>query len=493
MESFIDRYPSLRILLPVLTGIAVAMLFVRAIGHFAYTPDDTYIYLRTAVNLASGEGFAFNPGGSSYSVTGPLWALLIGAGSWMGLDPFIVAKGLDLTFAALSVIAFQLLVFTATGDRIMSVLAALMLTFDAWVLRWAGSGMETSLALLLTCVALRAALLNERLVVGAAAGLLALLRPEYLLLLPWIMAATFEAPWQAHLKRWVWPVAINTIIVASWWIIATVLTGSPLPSTFASKASGARDLSTIGWTVWETVRASGATQGASIIGLTALAITFRRKLRRQQSRLLLLLVGWPIVVSVLYVFQGVQVVSRYLLPFLPLVTAATFGVLSWLDISGVLSVRRVTSIALSVTFLSLTTNAVVYEVSIAPHVRQFALGMQQAMKPIAYWIRNNTDPADDVLAPDIGMVGYYGQRRVWDPAGLATPALRQAVDGFSYDEIMTRGLYRQIVDPRFVVDRTGEKERLVSARMRPIMTAEFQSMGVSMPGRQFVTLYEVKR
>ena len=156
MEALIERFPALRVLLPLLTGIAIAILFARAAAHFSYTPDDTYIYLRTAFNLASGEGMSFNPGGSSYSVTGPLWALLIGAGSWMGLDPYIVAKGLDLTFAGLSVLALQLLVFTATGDRVFSVLAALMLAGDAWLLRWAGSGMETSLALLLTCVALAA-------------------------------------------------------------------------------------------------------------------------------------------------------------------------------------------------------------------------------------------------------------------------------------------------------------------------------------------------
>lgn len=493
METLIDRYPSLRVLLPVLTGIAVATLFVRAVGHFAYTPDDTYIYLRTAQNLASGDGIAFNPGSSSYSVTGPLWALLIAAGSWMNLDPYVVAKGLDLTFASLSVVGLQLLVFTATGDRIMSVLAALMLTFDAWVLRWAGSGMESSLALLLTCVAFRAALLDERLVVGAAAGLLALLRPEYLLLTPWVIVATFEGPWRGHFSRWFWPLVINVVVVSVWWLVATIMTGGPFPSTFAGKASGAGDLSTVGWTIWETLRATGATQGASVIGLTALVLVFHRRLRRQEYRLMLLLVGWPVVVSGVYAVQGVQVISRYFLPMLPLITVATFGVLSWLDVSGVLSVRRVAAVALAIAGVSVGTNAVVYEISVAPHVREFALGMQQAMKPIAYWIRNNTDPADDVLAPDIGMIGYYGQRRVWDPAGLATPSLRRAVDGHSYDEIMTRGLYRPVVDPRYVIDRTRDKERLVSARMRPVMTAEFPSLGVSMPGRQYVTLYEVTR
>jgi hypothetical protein len=286
---------------------------------------------------------------------------------------------------------------------------------------------------------------------------------------------------------------LNAGIVGAWWLTAGILTGSPFPSTFAGKASGASGLANIGWTVWEIIRASGATQGASIIGLLTLGVVFRRKLRRAESRLVLLLVGWPVLVSTLYALQGVQVVSRYLLPMLPLVTVATFAVLSWLDISGVLFVRRVAAIALLIAGLSISSNVILYEVSVAPHVREFAMGMQHAIKPIAYWIRNHADPADDVLAPDIGMIGYYGQRRVWDPAGLATPALRRVVDGFSYDEIMTRGLYRQVVDPRFVIDRTREKERLVSDRMRPIITAEFPSLGVSMPGLQYVTLYEVLR
>src|SRR5437868_6061423 len=39
--------------------------------------DDTYIHFRFAQNLASGHGFAFNPGQSLPGSTSPLWVVLL--------------------------------------------------------------------------------------------------------------------------------------------------------------------------------------------------------------------------------------------------------------------------------------------------------------------------------------------------------------------------------------------------------------------------------
>ena len=77
----------------------VALFYVTVVFHYSYTPDDTYIYLQYAKNLANGNGFSFNANSPSYGITGPLWVLLIAGGVKAGLDPLIVAKTFDLLFA----------------------------------------------------------------------------------------------------------------------------------------------------------------------------------------------------------------------------------------------------------------------------------------------------------------------------------------------------------------------------------------------------------
>lgn len=493
MNAWLDRYPRLVLALPLLTAFAVGIFYLRVVAHFEYTPDDTYIYLRTAVNVVQGDGWSFNPGDPSYSVTGPLWAMLIAGGAAVGLDPYIVAKSLDATLAALAVLALQLLVFSATEDRLLAAWTAIITTFDASLLRWAGSGMETSLAVLLTILVVRYVIEDEWLIAGAALGLLVLVRPEYALLAPWIVIATRESPWKIHLRRWAAPLALMTAIAGAWWVSAAVWTGTSLPTTIGSKAGWWLDPARTATVVVESARIIAATHGIPVLVVIGMAFMLPRDDNPVRIRWWRLLIGWPVVLTAAYATQGVQVVSRYLAPALYLLTAAMLLAISiWLDARPG-RLRRATSFAFAVGALTIGLNTVVYEYRIAPHVREFTAGMQQGIKPIAFWLRNHAAPGDEVLAPDIGMVGYVSERRVWDPAGLATPTLRKAIGGRSYDEVMQHRLYRAVVDPRFVIDRSRDRERLADSTLRPIITAEMPGLGVTIPGVQYVTLYEAIR
>jgi hypothetical protein len=493
MDAWLERYPRLVLALPLLTAVAVGIFYLRVVSHFEYTPDDTYIYLRTAVNVVQGDGWSFNPGDPSYSVTGPLWAMLIAGGAAAGLDPYIVAKSLDATLAALAILALQLLVFSATEDRLLAAGAAIIMTFDASLLRWAASGMETSLAVLLTILVVRYVIDDEWLIVGAALGLLVLVRPEYVLLAPWIVIATRDMPWRRHLRRWSAPLAVATAIAGVWWILAAIWTGTSLPTTVGSKAGWWFDPDRTATVFMEGARIIAATHGIPALVVIGIAFMLRRGSNPVRTRWWRLLIGWPVVLTAAYATQGVQIVSRYLTPALFLLTVAMMLAISiWLEARPG-RLRRATAMALTAGLLTIGLNTAVYENRIVPHLREFTVGMQQGIKPIAFWLRNHSAPDDEVLAPDIGMIGYVSERRVWDPAGLATPSLRKAIEGHNYDEVMHRRLYRAVVDPRFVIDRTRDRERLADSTLRPIMTAEMPGLGVTIPGLQYVTLYEAVR
>ena len=163
-------------------GAIVLVFFVTTSLHFRYTPDETYVYLQYGRNIARGEGFSFNAGTLSYGVASPLWALLIAAGTKLSLDPYVVAKTLDIVFASFSIIGVMAFAFVLIRDRIYALAAAWMFSFDAWFLRWSGSGVETSLALLLVLLTLWYAYKKEYLTSALVAGLLTLVRPEGALL-----------------------------------------------------------------------------------------------------------------------------------------------------------------------------------------------------------------------------------------------------------------------------------------------------------------------
>ncbi len=491
MDALLLLYPRYRLVLPVLTALAVCLFYLRVVHHFDYTPDDTYIYLRTAVNLVHGDGMAFNPGDGSYSVTGPLWALLVAGGTAVGLDPYIVAKTLDVTFAALAILALQLLVFSITESRILAALAAIMMTFDVSLLRWSATGMETSLAVLLTLLAFRYLVEGEWLVLGAALGLLSLVRPEYALLAPWMVFGTYEGRWREHMRRWTWPLLLMAAILTAWWTLAVVWTGTALPTTIGSKAGWWFDAERMLTALLEGGRIIAASHAIPVLAVGLVLVVLPRGAVHVRQRWMRLLIGWPLLMTVAYATQGVQVVSRYLTPALVTLSAAMMlGVALWL-VGRPERLTKALMAAVTLVVLTVAANTVVYEWRIAPHLRHFTAGMQQAMKPIAFWLRSHANPGDEVLAPDIGMIGYVTGMRVWDPQGLATPALRMAIEGQTYDDVMIKRLYRAVADPRFVIDRAREPDRLRDASLRPIMTATMPELGVSIPGTQYVTLYEV--
>jgi len=124
-------------------------------------------------------------------------------------------------------------------------------------------------------------------------------------------------------------------------------------------------------------------------------------------------------------------------------------------------------------------------------MKSFTSVMQTGLKPMAYWIRNNSPRDAQVVAPEVGMIGYISERRVWEPISLVSRLTSRPTTGVSYDHVMTTGYYRSIVQPQFVIDQSTTKERLASDSLRPVMTAELTNPEQLTSGYVFLTLYRV--
>jgi hypothetical protein len=473
-------------------GFIVLVFFVTASLHFRYTPDDTYVYLQYAKNIAGGDGFSFNAGNPSYGVAGPLWAFLIAAGMKLNLDPYIVAKTLDIVFAGFSIIGVLAFAFVLMRDRIYALVAAWIFSVDAWFLRWSGSGMESSIAVLLVMLTLWYAYKKEYITSALVAGLLTLVRPEGMLLFVAVLVDRILNGREraAVIRTIVASVLLYGTVVGSWWLYSWMQFGTVVPNVFLTKPADGS-----GW--WGTVLSNlsiiGATQCLMALFLVVgVIVAFRRsewRTLREDSFPLL----WVLLVPLFYVVTNVQVVSRYLLLILPVIVIYGVWGIKRLEVASMVSPQRGLLVLLVVAGLSLAQNQFVYRKWIVPHMETFEVGTEECLRPIAYWLRSNSLPGSSVLAPDIGVLGYVSERTMFDTAGLVTPDVSRAFSGAGYDEGMKQRSYEQVVHPDYVVDRSPVPDRLASASLVPVMTRTFSSFGLRKPGLEYYTLYKVMR
>ena len=178
-------------LLIVALPIIVAVFYITAAAHFSYTPDDTYIYLQFAKNLTHGNGISFNAGTPTYGFTSPLWLFIVSLGGAMGIDLLMVAKVVDLVLASFALIVFYLIAHELIRDVAVAICATIAFSVNAWFMRWAGTGMETSLAVLLMLATMLFCFRNEYFVAIVMAALLSLVRPEAVMIVPIIVADVY--------------------------------------------------------------------------------------------------------------------------------------------------------------------------------------------------------------------------------------------------------------------------------------------------------------
>lgn len=311
-----EQSPFLRFILRYGIALIMIVFYGTTALHFDYTPDDTYIYLQYARNLASGEGFSFNEAAPSYGVPGPLWVAVIAAGTGLGLDPYVVAKTLDLLFASFAILVLYILAFVMLQDKLFALMVAWMFSFDAWFLRWTSSGLETSLTVLLCILVIWYAYRKEYGIASFVTGVLTLVRPEGALMMLAVTGDILlhgERGSERNL-RIVRSLLVFGIVVGVWLVIAFVHFGSIVSP--ASSTVGFSIARSVG--VWlSTVNILGATQGVAIATVAAgfVWIVRRRGWRMLRDDGFPLI--WVIAVPAFYLLFSVPVGSRDLLPVVP--------------------------------------------------------------------------------------------------------------------------------------------------------------------------------
>lgn len=173
----------------ILPLITLALL-VAGLYFYHYVPDDTFITLRYARNVARGDGFVFNRGVHLEGYTNFLWLIILAAASRLGLPLLGTARALSLVF---SLIVLGL-TFSLSRDSVRratlkgwdggfaSLLPSMLLSASAPFLVWSLAGTEIPLYTALLLLGFK--LLRDGrppAAVFTVFGLLGLVRPDGLL------------------------------------------------------------------------------------------------------------------------------------------------------------------------------------------------------------------------------------------------------------------------------------------------------------------------
>jgi hypothetical protein len=463
-------YPAL--LFPVLLAAAALRLLLALRSA---PVDDAFITLRYAQNLAAGHGLVYHAGEPVFALSGPLWAGL--------LAPFFLGGGTPEPFLAWPAILADLgvimlvyrLAARAAGPG-AGVLAAAICGLFPWQALACRQGMETQLFMLLVFGAFACAAEGRGRRAAVLAALAVLTRPEGLIASLLLAAAALVCGGPARGRRRT-PAVLWGAIVLSWVAAATMIYGSPVPTSLLAKS---RRAIAPGAVVDYFITGNPLlllVWGGAILG----AFLLVRQALRDRSRwtgvalcaawaasyLLFFLVGRPS-------FLG----PWYRPPILPaLAVAAAVGVVLLGERLRGRGLSSAGLCALAVLGWTLLCAAALPRV-LATAGANLRLATT-IYRPLGSWVRDHTGPDDTVLAGDIGYVGYLSGRRILDLGGLVTPGIVSYLrahptdDSIGADLAVARRPAVFIVPDRAMVDRRLEEPVFCEAyRLAAVFPAE---------------------
>jgi len=491
--------------------LLIVILVVLVELPFAeYITDDTFIHLQFAKNLMAGKGLSFNSGEPTYGFTSPLWVFLISAGGLTGAGLLAVSKILGLLALFASAIFFYLISLRVSSDRFLSRAATLVWVINGWSVRWGISGMETSL--MTAWVAASLYFFHADAESGRPRhsiwllSLAILIRPEAVALFVICLLAAI-IPWNRRgslagsrgSRKLAPSILISGVAVSiAWCSFALMEFGRVTPNTVAVKAGRfisperlLEGLSVVG-------KILGSTNGPELI-LIAIVLVIAlvsRRLPGPLSAFHAAAIGWFVALPAVYVLRDVQVISRYLVPIIPMAVLYGFLSVRWIGKNVKMSPR-----AYHRTVSMLCAACIILNVSVLvfvayPHTHSFSRDMRGSLVYLGKWFSKNTPPEASVAIPDIGAFAYYSDRKVVDLGGLVTPAMIPILRDHELDEILTHFLFAEVARPDYVVDRARSPRRLLGVEelrpaLKPVVTTSVSNLGITRPGRVYYTAYRI--
>jgi hypothetical protein len=441
-------------------------------GTYGFPLDDSWIHAQFARNLALGNGFSYNPGVPVSGSTAPLWTLLTAVGYLVSGDPVLSTKVIGVLFLGLIVFFMYTLVRVISNDPREALIAA-VLAGALPRLVWASlSGMEVSLAVMLSLAGVVAHVLYGR--TGDRRqyfstllfGLATLARPECAVffaaaMIDRALAATLIRWREVAARDWLVPVLIHVCIffavIAPFVVFSRKVGIGFLPNTAYAKAllwnkgliaafaTGSkveliRSFTTNPFDYYMSFLHENLNNNPVLFAFAGLGflrliflVPYGERSQYRSFIIPLTVVLFPLAIGIVVPFGAASYQEgRYIAPVAPLMliigvigiySAARYGALMFAEAkfmgrpATVVLERSLVwlfvLLAVAAQFRNVWHRGQVYGKEVS--------NIEEMQVSIGKWVDRNL-PGDALLAVnDVGAITYFSQRRVLDTVGLISP------------------------------------------------------------------------
>jgi putative effector of murein hydrolase LrgA (UPF0299 family) len=407
-------------ILSVLTYLLVSRIYFR----IGFPLDDSWIHQTYARNLARSGEWAFLPGQASGGSTSPLWTMILSIGYLIHISPYGWTFGMGIlilwgvAYLAEVTVRSQVASYRSTFPWV-----GCLMVFE-WHLTWAASsGMET---LLFSAVVMWVlfSLIEENpkyFKIGILIGVGIWLRPDGLTLLgpACFVGLLDKSPITRKLNNIVRILLGFGGLFSLYLLFTLALTGTPWPTTFYAKQ--AEYVSLLDFSFVERI---GRLSVQLIIGVGSILLpgyilTMVEAIRKQMWGFLAGLL-WLLGMLGLYAWRLPVIYQhgRYVIPCMfVFFTFSCIGMMDYFNETRhgrrwvLENTWKMTIVLILIIFWGY--GAIVYARDVA--------FIESEMVDTADWVNKNLPGETLIAAHDIGALGYFGNHKIFDLAGLISP------------------------------------------------------------------------
>jgi len=411
-----------------LIPLAIFTLRERQIaGAPGFPLDDSWIHLHFARNLAEGAGFSFNPGTPVAGSTAPLWTLLLAAGTLVVGSSLAMAKTLGVCVTVGAGLLTRRAALAWGARREVALVAAIALLWTGALAWGALSGMEVSLAALLTAGALLAHARDHVLATASCAALAVLARPEAFLLVVFFVLAR-----PLTVRRVAVFVAVTGVLLAPVVLFSLATVGAPYPATAAAKVEGGlvgwlggiNEPATLTWVrrplafLREWIVWLAATHWLLPVALCPALVLAWLRAGRALGLVALALLAHPLGMAILAPYRGPAFQEgRYSIHLLPLAV---------LTLAVAVGTRPPRERPARLRALAAAAWLGIALITLIPAATRYGWAVQNinAMQVhLGRWVDEHLPKTAQIAVNDIGAIAYFSRREVIDLQGLVTPEI----------------------------------------------------------------------
>src|SRR3990172_6131514 len=408
-----------------IVSVSIYLLASAYTFRMGYPLDDAWIHQTYARNLWLHGEWSFISGERSAGSTSPLWTLLLAIGFAVKSGPYLWTYFLGwVLLFALGVFGYEAFIHL-TNNRYGWALGTGIILVLEWHLVWSAvSGMETLLFSFLVFIIL--VLIdtgwNHWVVLGGLIGLSVWVRPDGItLVIPALLAIGLGNLTKGQKRG-----ACTKLIIGSFCLLIPYLLfnwrigGTWLPNTFfAKQAEYAIELAA---PLWSRLleQALLPLVGVGICLLPGF-ISYCWKALKGREWIKLLAPLWGIGYLCLYALRLPVTYQhgRYVIPMMPIYFFFSWlGMAEWIELKSPKTWKRIISRTWVITVWVVLV--AFFVLGARAYGRDVAV-VESEMVTTALWVARNTDPGSLVAAHDIGALGYFGERKLLDLAGLISP------------------------------------------------------------------------